>query len=77
MENRYLNQRNPPRPKSGREEDLNKTCTIIQKNGTTTTVEGYGTSNACAVFIQSLKNNAKNLGIELVGNYLILNHKVK
>ena len=71
------NQLHPPRPKSGREVELNKKCTIVKKDGTTTSVAGYGTQKACEVFVSSLRDNAKKLGIELKGNYVILGHIVK
>ena len=72
-----VNQLHPPRPKNGREVELNKKCTIVKKDGTTTSVVGYGTQPACAVFVSSLRDNAKKLNIELKGNYVILKHEVK
>lgn len=72
-----INQRHPPRPKSRRDVDLNKTCTILKIDGTVSSVAGYGTKNACTVFVQSLRENAKKLNIKLVGNYVILGHKIK
>ena len=72
-----VNQLHPPRPKSGREVELNKKCTIVKKDGTTTSVAGYGTLLACKLFVSSLRENAKKLNIELKGNYVILGHEVK
>lgn len=77
MSKNIVNQLHPPRPKSRRDVELNKKCTIIKKDGTNTSVVGYGTRNACAVFTVSLRENAKKLDIELKGNYKILNHEVK
>lgn len=77
QQGRIVNQRNPPRPKLRRDVDLNKKHTIIKKDGTVTSVVGYGTRNACAVFVNSLKENANKLGISLKGNYLILGHEVR
>ena len=71
------NQLHPPKKKSREDVELNKKCTIIKKDGTNTSVVGYGTRNACAVFTTSQRENAKKLNIELVGNYKILNHVVK
>lgn len=72
-----VNQLHPPRPKTGREVELNKRCTIVKKDGTTTSVAGYGTQKACEVFVHSMRENAKNLNIELKGNYVILGHEIK
>ena len=74
---RTINQRHPPRPKSRKDVELNKTCTILKKDGTVSSVEGYGTKPACTLFIQSLRENAKKLNIKLVSNYVILGHEVK
>lgn len=73
---RIINQRHPPRRKSGTDVELNKTCTIIKKDGTVSSVEGYGTENACKAFVNSIYTNAKNLDIKLVSKYKILKHKV-
>lgn len=72
-----VNQLHPPRPKSGREVELNKKCTIVKKDGTTTSVTGYGTLPACRLFVRSLQDNAEKLNIELKGNYVILGHEIK
>lgn len=77
QQGRIVNQRNPPRPKLRRDVDFNKKHTIIKKDGTVTSVVGYGTRPACAVFINSLRENANKLGIDLKGNYLILGHEVR
>lgn len=74
---KIANQLHPPRPKNGREVELNKKCTIIKKDGTTTSVEGYGTQKACEAFVSSLRENAKRLNIQLKSNYIILKHVVK
>lgn len=72
-----VNQLHPPRPKNGREVELNKRCTIIKKDGTTTSVVGYGAQKACEAFVSSTRDNAKKLNIELKSNYVILKHVVK
>jgi predicted oxidoreductase len=77
MQHKISNQLHPPRPKHRDKVELNKKCTIIKKDGTNTSVTGYGTQNACAVFINSLRENAKKLGIVLQGNYIILGHEVR
>ena len=74
---KIANQLHPPRPKNGREVELNKKCTIIKKDGTTTSVVGYGTQQACAIFVSSLRENAKKLNVQLKSNYVILKHVVK
>ena len=71
------NQLHPPRPKSGREVELNKKCSIVKKDGTNTTLVGVGTQPACKLFVSSLRKNAKNLNIELKGNYIILGHEIR
>lgn len=65
------NQLHPPCPKNGREVVLNKMCTIIKKDGTTTSVAGYGPQKACEALVHSFKENAKSLNVKLVGNYIV------
>lgn len=65
------NQSHPPRPKNGREVELNKKCTILKKDGTTTSVAGYGPQKACEAFVFSMRDNARKLNIQLVGNYIV------
>lgn len=77
MNIRTQNQLHPPKKKSRKDVELNKKCTIIKKDGTNTSVVGYGTRNACAVFTKTQRENAEKLNIKLVGNYKILNHEVK
>lgn len=66
-----INKKSPLRPKNGREVVLNKMCTIIKKDGTASSVAGYGPQKACEAFVFSMKENAKNLNIQLVGNYIV------
>ena len=65
------NKKSPPRPKNGREVVLNRPCTILKKDGTTTSVAGYGPQKACEVFVHSMRDNARALNIQLVGNYIV------
>ena len=74
---RIANQLHPPRPKSGRKVELNKKCSIVKKDGTSTSLMGIGTQPACKLFVNSLRDNAKKLNIELKGNYIILAHEIK
>ena len=74
---RTCNQLHPPRPKSGREVELNKKCSIVKKDGTSTSLVGIGTQPACKLFVHSMRDNAKKLGITLKGNYIILAHEIK
>ena len=66
-----INKTSPPRPKNGREVELNKKCTILKKDGTTTSVAGYGLQKACEAFVFSMRDNARKLNIQLVGNYIV------
>ena len=66
-----MNKKSPPRPKNGREVVLNKQCTILKKDGTTTSVAGYGPQKACEAFVFSMKDNARKLNVQLVGNYIV------
>ena len=70
-----MNQRNPPAKRDNSKP--NRECTIIKKDGRCTSVVGTGTKNACIVFVDSIKQNAKNIGVKLEGKYIILNHKVR
>ena len=75
---KVLNQRHPPaRKKKGQEAPLNPTHTVMKYDGPSSTIVGYGTPVACELFIESMKDNANKLGVELVGVYSILHHKVK
>lgn len=77
MGKKVENQLYPPGRKKGQEVELNKMCTIIKKNGTTTTVVGYGPQKACEMFIDSCRDNAKSLDIKLVSKYSILKYELK
>ena len=65
------NKTSPPRPKNGREVVLNKQCTILKKDGTTTSVMGYGPQKACEALVFSIRDNAKKLNVQLIGNYIV------
>lgn len=65
------NKKSPPRPKNGREVVLNKMCTIIKKDGTASSVAGYGPQKACEALVHSFRENAKFLNVKLVGNYIV------
>lgn len=71
------NQLHPPRPKKRGVVELNKKCTMIKKDGVTSTVVGVGTKPALDIFLDSLRENAKRLDISLVGRYIIVNHEIK
>lgn len=71
------NQLHPPRPKKRGEVELNKKHSIVKKDGTNTTLVGIGSKNACDLFIDSLRENAKRLSIELKGKYIVLAHEIR
>ena len=43
----------------------------MKKDGTTTSVAGYGPQKACEAFVFSMRDNARKLNIQLVGNYIV------
>ena len=77
MDKKVVNQLHPPGRKKSQEVELNKKCTVIKKNGTTTTVVGYGPQKACELFIDSCRDNAKSINIKLVSKYSILKYEMK
>lgn len=74
---KIANQLHPPRPKKRGEVELNKKCSIVKKDGVSTTVVGIGTKPACDLFVERQYENAKRLGIDLKGKYTVVNHEIK